>query len=528
MIEKSMNLYKMLQSSALQFSEENALISKTEHIRYKELLPKINILANFFLERGLRPGDRCAIVLRNSVEFVLTYFAFVKIGVTVVPINYLLKADEMQYIFNHAQVRGIITTSHFLRTVLKASNEVRALSMVVVTGDEEEFNNVKMETVSQIDFSFYSHILKNSSYDKESESYSAESDSLAMVLYTSGTTGNPKGVMLSHKNLLFNLESCKKAVNVGQKDSFLCILPMFHTFAWTVCVLLPLSIGAPVIIVESIRPFSEVIKAIFRHRAAVFVAVPQIYSALTKVPFKKYFKFLLPVKFCVSGAAPLPKLVYEKFKEKFGIPLIEGYGLTETSPVVSLNPLNGKIIPGSVGLPIPDIQVKIIDENGKTINKNNFVGELCVKGDNVMLGYYLLPKETNEAFLADGWLKTGDMGRIDENGYIYIVDRKKDLIIVRGFNVYSQEIENIIKEHPDVEDVAVIGIPDETLDDHIKAFVIPKPDRKPDTKELFKLCRKSLAVFKWPKEIIIDADLPRSSLGKILKSKLKERFNNKN
>lgn len=519
-----MNLYNELEKSVNEHKDNIAFIFADRTLKYSEIIPLTNILANFFLDRGLRTGDRCAILMRNSIEFVLSYFALVKIGVVVVPVNYLLKSNELNYIFKHSQVRGVITSSHFLGTVLDACEDVNSAEMMIVTGNEDEFNRKKLESASKKDFAYMDHIFENPRFKKDVGNFGSEPDSLAMLLYTSGTTGRPKGVMLSHRNLISNVISCKGAVKLSSNDRFICLLPMFHTFSWTVCVLLPLFIGAPVIIVESIRPFSQVIKAILLHRVNIFIAVPQIYTAVSKIPFKKFFKFMLPIRMCISGAAPLSKKAFERFREKFGLTIIEGYGLTEAAPVVAINPVQGEALAGSVGFPIPGVEVKLIDENGNKVVDPNFIGELCVKGDNVMIGYYIQPEETKECITEDKWLKTGDMGRIDEKGYIYIVDRKKDLIIVKGFNVYSQEVENVLKEHPDVEDAAVIGIPDEELDEIIKAYILPKNGTKPNSRELFKLCRDHLAVYKWPKEIIIKEDLPKSALGKILKNEIRNKI----
>jgi long-chain acyl-CoA synthetase len=344
-----------------------------------------------------------------------------------------------------------------------------------------------------------------------------------MTIYTSGTTGKPKGAMLTHRNFIANVEQCFAAVPVlSEKEVFICLLPMFHSLAWTVCVLLPIWLGGRVVIIESIQPFGKVIKQIIKQRVTILVAVPPLFAALLRVPFWWPMRWLNPIRLCISGAAALPSAVHAQFEKKFGIPLMEGYGLTEASPVVSLNPMD-KRIPSSVGKPFPGVQVQIVGERGEVLPVDE-VGEICVKGDNVMKGYFKQEAATREAFLDDAktWLRTGDVGFLDRQGYLHISDRKKDLIIVKGLNVYSKEVEDVLLSHSAVAEAAVIGIPDETGDELIKAFVTLREGQSVDKQELLKLCRTSLASYKAPKEIEILSEMPKNTLGKILKRELRK------
>jgi len=297
---------------------------------------------------------------------------------------------------------------------------------------------------------------------------------------------------------------------------------MFHSFAWTVCVILPMYLGCKVAIVESIQPFGDVLKQIFKERVSVFVAVPPIYAALLRVPFWRPMRWINPLRLCISGASALPAPVHEKFEKKFGFPLMEGYGLTEASPVVTLNP-EARRLAGSIGKALPGIELRIADESGATVPPGE-VGEICVRGQNVMKGYYREEEATREAFLDPGrrWLKSGDVGHIDPDGYIYISDRKKDLIIVKGLNVYPKQVEDILLSHPAVQEAAVVGIADETGDEIIRAFVTLKEGSQADKQELIKLCRGKLAPYKCPKDLEIRKEMPKNTLGKILKRALRE------
>jgi len=503
-----MSLPELIERQARSRPRATALVMKGQRYSYAELQDRIEKWASVLHARGLRAGDAYGIVMRNSPEFVITFFALVRLGARAVPVNFLLKPDEIAYIFQNARAVGVITQPPFLKNVLEAQKQVPSLRDVVVTGDRRE------------DVLSFNEMLSAAGPLQDVPRYS-DLQAVAMIIYTSGTTGKPKGAMLTHRNFLANVEQCTGMVRLRQKDVFLCLLPMFHSFAWTVCVLVPLFLGCAIVIVESIQPFGEVIKQIMRHRVTLFVAVPPIYAALLRVPFWRPLRFINPLRLCISGAAPLPKAVHQKFEEKFGIPLLEGYGLTEASPVVTLNP-EDKRVPGSVGKALPGVQLRIVEEAGREMPQGD-VGEICVRGENVMTGYFENPEATREAFLDDGhqWLKTGDVGFLDAEGYLMISDRKKDLIIVKGLNVYPKEVEDVLLAHPAVQEAAVIGIQDETGDELIKAFVTLKEGAPSDKQELLKLCRSKLAPYKCPRDLEIRKELPKNTLGKILKRTLR-------
>jgi long-chain acyl-CoA synthetase len=500
-------LTQMLAESVREMADHPAFFYKDQTWTYRRLDEQIARCAAGLAGLGIKKGDTFGIVIRNCPEFVVLFFALCRLGAVAVPVNFLEKGERLGFIFKDAGVKGCLTSKEFLKNVREAQKGAPTLQHIFLkdTGGEEKS---------------FQELIKEPAPLKEE----AKPDDLVLLIYTAGTTGIPKGVMLTHKNFCANLESCRGAIDLSRQDRFMCLLPMFHSFAWTTNVLLPLRLGSCIVIMETLLPFEPVMKAIWEHKVTLFCAVPPIFSTLTqKVKGMKAFLLRLvnPVRVAVSGAAALPGGVQKAFEHTFGVPLLEGYGLTEAAPVVSLNPLHGVRKPGTVGLPIPGVQVKIVDDEERSLGVDQ-VGEICVKGDNVMTGYYKRPQETQEAFTRDGWLKTGDLGRIDSDGYIAIVDRKKDLIIVKGLNVYPQEIESVLSGHSAVAEVAVVGIQDETGDELIKAFVVLKEERSVSRDDLMALCREKLAPYKIPRYIEIRPELPKNALGKILKKDLRK------
>ncbi len=511
-----LTLHELIERQAKEHPKAAALVFKGHVTSYAELQQNIERWVTVLSSRGVKAGDTFGLVMRNSPEFVITFFALARLGARAVPVNFLLKADEIAYIFEDAGVVGVITQTPFLGNVLEARKKLPNLRDVIITGESR-----KEAGESRSVLSFEELMTANSSLLPPASSLNPEE--VAMIIYTSGTTGKPKGAMLSHRNFISNAEQCIAMVtSLSRKDVFLCLLPMFHSFAWTVCVIIPIYLGCKIVIVESIQPFGDVIKQIFRQRATIFVAVPPIYAALLRVPFWWPMRWINPLRLCISGAAALPVPVQQKFEKKFDIPLMEGYGLTEASQVVTLNPEHRRL-PGSIGKALPGIELRIVGESGQTLAQGD-VGEICVRGGNVMKGYYHQEEATREAFVDPErqWLRTGDLGFIDPEGYVHISDRKKDLIIVKGLNVYPKEVEDVLLSHPAVQEAAVVGIQDDTGDEIIRAYVTLKDGAQADKQELLKLCRGKLAPYKCPKDLEIRKELPKNTLGKILKRELRK------
>jgi len=349
---------------------------------------------------------------------------------------------------------------------------------------------------------------------------------LAVILYTSGTTGHPKGAMLTHHNLISNAASSASVIRLKRKETFICILPLFHSFAATVCMNMPLLVGAKIVIMKSIRPFKRIIRAIRRNRVTVLVGIPSIYNILKDIRLPRIFntaliRFFNPLRICICGAAALSPETFKGFQKRFGIPLLEGYGLTEASPVVTLNPLRGKRKAGSIGVSISDnVELKIVDEEGHTVG-TGLVGELLVKGPNVMQGYYKQQEASREA-IKDGWLCTGDMAMFDEDGYVYIAGRKKEMINVRGLNVYPREIEELLYQNSKIREAAVIGIMDTHKGEVPKAFVVLKENEAAGEHEIIQYLRDRLAGYKIPKYVEFRDSLPKNTTGKVLKRILED------
>jgi long-chain acyl-CoA synthetase len=441
---------------------------------------------------GVGKGDYVGILLKNRPEFIFALYAVLKSGATAVPINNFLKAPEIQHILDDCQLKCLITSEDFDETVAKLQRVT--VAPLAELGGGGATNPPIWPPIEPTD--------------------------LAVIIYTSGTTGKAKGAMLTHANIASNVHSCVKALEETTDDRLTLLLPMFHSFMLTVCIFTPLSMGAGIVLIKSIQPFKAAMREIIRNRATILIGIPQLFQALAdaKIPF--WLHWLLKLRLAVSGAAPLPGETLAKFDRKFHFPLLEGYGLSEASPVVSFNPIRGVRKAGSVGLPLPDIEVKVFDDHGHELPTGR-VGEIVVRGPNVMLGYYNHPGETAAA-LRDHWLYTGDMGRKDEDGYIYIVDRRKEMLLVRGMNVYPREIEEVLHQFPNVREAAVVPKPDEKRGEVPIAFVSPVDGANLEPNEILRFCREQLADYKIPREVRVMDALPRTATGKIAKLELKK------
>ena len=484
-----MNLASILEEKSSQYPKRCALVYEGRKFSYNTLNREVNRRARFLIDRGINPGDKIAILLSNRPDYIYYYYAAFKLGAACVPLNTYLTASEIEYILADCKADVLMFESKF-------SSRIQGVS---------EASRIDIETIS------------TNSFPDDNPPNTVTPDELAVIIYTSGTTGYPKGVQLSHRNLLSNVASCREVLKLDAKTTVIVFLPLFHSFTFTCCVLVPLWVGSKLVLIPGIER-DKIKKNIIRHRVRVFVGIPTIYKLMAqqKVSFLK--RLLNPVRIYISGGAPLPLEVLQSFEQKYQRPLLEGYGLSEASPVVSINPVEGYRKHGSVGLPLPDVDVKVIDDEGKNLPVGE-VGELLVQGPNVMGGYYNKPQETNQT-LRDGWLYTGDLARIDQDGFIFIEGRKKELIIVHGCNVYPREVEEVIYTHPAVSEAAVIGIPDPNRGEVPKAFVVLKEGMQTTQKELKSLCRDRLASYKVPLHIHIVDELPRTATGKIKKYEL--------
>lgn len=505
-----MLLHQIIERGASQHPDKPALIFRDQPISYAQLWGAVNAFARGLRdELGIQAGDRVGIMLPNLPQFVIAYHALGRLGAIAVPVNPLLKAPEIAYIWNDAGVKAAVTFPMTLETVLQAKSEIPSMQTVLLVGAEGELP----EGVRPFES------LMKPQGDPLPPAPVSENDPVVFI-YTSGTTGFPKGVMLSSDNILFDVEACQALLELNPDERFLTVLPLFHSFGQTVCMNFCLWLGGTTVLMERFLP-QQTLEALEKYRITLFPGVPAMYAAILHVPTEREYD-LSALKYCVSGGAPMPEPVQRAFEQRFHCAILEGDGPTECSPVTSVNPPPHKGVRkiGSVGIPLPGVEIKIFNENDNELPVGE-IGEIVVRGRNVMLGYYNNPEATAEA-MRNGWYHTGDMGKFDEDGYLYIVDRKKDMIIVGGINVYPSEVERVLMEHPAVAMCAVIGKPDPERGEIPIAVIVPKPDTQPDAREIIRFARERLANFKVPREVIFRSELPISNTGKVLKRLLKK------
>ncbi len=480
-------------------SEKTALIFKGSSISYGQLDQAVMKYAGYLKKYGIQPGDKVVLSCINSPEFIYSYMGTTRNGAVIVPINLMLTMEEITYIVKNSEAKFMIIHPVILhKAKLKKEIVEKALGITVIVLDEafdEALSEISMDGMESC----------------------SDKNAISTFLYTSGTTGKQKAAMLTHHNLELNAEQCYEALCARPDDIYLCVLPMFHVFAFTACILMPLYSGATVKILESFQP-KEVIETLVKDEITVFMGVPAMYVVLLEAG-KKNITFP-KLRLAVSGGAALPVEIYRQAREIMKMPVVEGYGLTEASPAVAFNPPFGIQKEGSIGLPLPGVECKIIDENDGELPVGE-IGELAVRGENVMQGYYMQPEESKKALL-NGWLHTGDLAKKDEEGNIFIVDRKKDMVIVAGLNVYPREVEEVIYQHPKVKEAAIVGLTDKLRGEYVKAFVVLKEGEECTAKELLVFLKEKLAPYKLPRIIEFIPSLPKNSSGKILKRALKE------
>lgn len=491
----NMNLAAAFAHSVGKQDSKTAVFWGEAEISYATLLKRAHQVGQLLQDRfKIAPGERIGVWLKNCPEYVPALFGTWFAQGVVVPINSFLKPHEVGYILSDAGIRLIISES----ALGEAFPELQTL--------RPELSIVQIEELSGLP-----------ELDGKTLFMPPQSESdLAVIVYTSGTTGRPKGAMLSHGNLLHNVESCRQVLRAVSFDRFVVLLPMFHSFMLTVGILLPLLVGGSLVLIKTLQSPKSIINEAITREATILPAIPQFFRAMANSPVPEKFTLRL----CISGAAPLPREVLKEFNERFPIPLLEGYGLSEASPVVSINPIAGPWKLGSIGKPIPDVEMSVQSENGEHL-PIGVVGEICVRGGNVMQGYWKQPEESAKV-LRNGWLLTGDIGYHDSDGFYYITDRKKDMLLVNGINVYPREIEEVLYQFSGVKEAAVVGIADARKGEQPLAFVTANEGTSLNERDLLLFLKERLADYKVPRRIVFLAALPRNATGKILKTELRE------
>ena len=497
-------LGQMLEYRAATMLDKPAIYFREETVSFSGLDKAANRYANVFSDLGVGPGDRVCLFIPNRLEFIYAYFGLIKIGAMMISLSVMLKTDEAKYIIDDANAKMLITAEYLYPTIEPARNRLESIERILFVDENPP------EGITAL-----GPLVEKASDVFTSPEISPES--VACIIYISGTTGKPKGAMLTHANFLHNLEAVNILLQSTPDDVALIPgLPLFHLLA-QICALTAIYGGVPSVLMEFFAP-QMVLETIAKYGCNTFSGVPTMYALLLNEPeIDKYDLSSLRICFCSS--APLSLSLLRRFEERTGAIITEGYGLTEATALVTSNPIDGKRKPGSVGVPIR-CEVRVVDEKGEDAPGGE-AGEIIISGRNVMQGYHNRPEETAQA-MRGGWLHTGDVGRFDSDGYLYVVDRKKDMIITGGYNIYPAEVENVLYKNPKVAMATVIGIPNEIKGEIAKAYVVLKEGETATEEEIMTFCRDRMAKYKAPRAVEFRDTLPTTPTGKILKRVLRE------
>jgi long-chain acyl-CoA synthetase len=498
-----MNLARLLENSAERIPEQVGLRFEGREYTFLELNLLVNRMANGLSAAGLRREDRCILMMQSSAEFIITYYALAKIGAVIIPVNFLYKIHELSHIFRDSEARGFIGMEPFLGEPLKALKSLPALQIRIAAGAGEGSGFIPLETIDG---------------PENFPTYGARDDDTLAILYTSGTTGAAKGAMLTHRNLYSNAMTVADMRSTDPMDVVIGVLPLYHIFGQTSALNASVYLGLTFHLFRQFEP-ERVLQLIETEPSTILFGVPTMLNRLVAATDQRGLR-RSSLRFCISGGASLPVKVLHEFEERFKTRIYEGYGLSECSPVCVENPFGKVTKPGSIGLPIPGFETRIVDDNDHDVEPGE-VGELIVKGPGLMKGYLNCPEETARV-LANGWLHTGDLACQDEDGYIYIVDRKKDMIIRGGHNIYPREIEELLFQHPDVLEAGVYGLPHEDLGEEVAADVVLKKGAKATAKDIRQFVKEHVAPYKYPRIVRTVQDLPKSHTGKVLKRELRK------
>jgi len=505
------HLDENLRNTAARFPDQIAYQYASIQTTYEQLDRQVERIAAYLQAQGATADEGIALILPNSDAFVTLYHGALRLGMYCVPLNPLYTPQELLYMLVDSGVKWIAAPRQFAALAPMVQAQLAGVQMIAV-GDGEDALPPGVVSYTEL-AAFTERPLVPTQHSVEDT---------AVILYTSGTTGKPKGAMLSHRNLSSNATLIGDFFNYSPEDRIVAVLPMFHVFCLSVCLNAAIFRGAELMIFPRFSPM-EVFREVATSRATVFVGVPTMYNFLMQAARQDpaHSEELRSLRLCLSGGAALPVALLEGFEKLFQLEILEGYGLSEASPVTSFVPADGRARKvGSIGVPITGVEQKIFDEADRELPPGE-VGELVVRGPNVMKGYWQRPDDTALA-LRGGWLRTGDLARTDEDGYFYIVDRKKDMIIVGGFNVYPREVEEALFSHPDIVEAAVVGIPDDQYGEAVVACVVAREGL--EVSMIYAFCEQRLAKYKRPVRIELMPELPKNQTGKVLRRELRERL----
>ena len=491
------NLAETLSDTAARHGERTAFKLDDIELSYAMLDGAASRIANLLVDKGLEPGDRVGLMLPNVPYFPGIYYAILRAGGVVVPMNVLLVAREVSYYLGDSGAKLLFAWGDFAEPAEEGAAEAGTEVILVKPGEFEQLAG---------------------SYDDEFETVARTGDDTAVILYTSGTTGQPKGAELTHDNLARNSAVTESTLGeFNEKDVLLGALPLFHSFGQTCTMNSAVTTGACVTMLPRFDP-EKALEIIERDRVTVFQGVPTMYNAMLHADAADTAD-ASTLRLCMSGGAAIPVELIRGFEEKFGCAILEGYGLSETSPVASFNHPDKERKAGSIGTPIDGVEMQVWDDDGNEVPQGE-VGEIVIRGHNVMKGYWERPDATGESITGEGWFRSGDMAKVDEDGYFFIVDRKKDLIIRGGYNVYPREVEEVLYEHPSIQEAAVVGVPDEKLGEEVGAAVVLKKGESLEAADLKSYVKEQVAAYKYPRKVWFVDELPKGPTGKILKREI--------
>jgi long-chain acyl-CoA synthetase len=503
-----------------------------KELSFGEMFAQAERMAGALYAKGVKKGDRVVLLLPNCPQFIIAYYAVLRLGATVVLANPLNVERELLFKFRDSGAKTLIVLDLLSQRVNNIKGEID-LDLIVYTSlaDYLPFPlNLLYPIKRSLDKNMPKVLIQRDSRTvmfkallaQGGEAPHVEIDpvDMATLIYSGGTTGVSKGIMLSHKALVANASQVAAWGQIQEGDKFLAVLPLFHGFGMSVCMNMPLSMGGAMVLLPRFDA-RELVKTVQKYKPTLFAGVPTMFIAIKELPdIDKYD--LTSLRGIFVGAAPMPMAVMDEFKKRTGAELIEGYGLTEAVTAISCNPFHGAKKPGTIGIPFPDVEWRIMDlTEGKDEMPLGEAGEIVVRCPELMTGYLNQPELTAKT-LRDGWLYTGDIGVMDEDGFITIVDRKKDLVIVSGFNVFPSEIDEVLHQHPQVAEAVAVGLPHPKKGEYIKAYVVPKAGQKLDPQEVIAFCKKNLSAYMVPKEVEVRDDLPKSMIGKVLRRELRE------